>query len=262
LYHFEDEEERQVIQRQTKFWSIAAPAWKEHEQVVETWLKPITERLVVAMPDDPDALVLDAGCGRCTLPLACRVVGVDLTLPMLDPAKVVVRGDCTTLPFQSQAFDGAVSRLALMLVPSPRVAFAEIARVLKPGSPFAFAVWGQKERNGWRAVEEAITSHLGIREPRPDEPHIWRLSDPQEVVNLLESAGLAEIRFDTISVDYFERLSAEDAFQLIVSLGGGLSHLWSQVADADREAVRRRALEALSDRRGEAHVFVCRKPFH
>ncbi|GIV01248.1 MAG: hypothetical protein KatS3mg015_0078 [Fimbriimonadales bacterium] len=260
LYEFDEDPGDEIQARQTKFWSIAAPAWEERSAEIEDWLAPITERLLTAMPSDESALVLDAGCGRGSMRMKNRVVGIDIAPAMLDPTRRVVRGSCTVLPFRSNAFDGAVSRLVLMLVPYPLQALGEIQRTLKPGAPLAFAVWGPKERNGWRAAEETITEHLQIRPPRPDEPHIWRLSNPEEVQTFIEESGMELEVFDSVEMHYWEKHTAEEAFDLIVALSGGLSHLWQRIPEADRPAVRERAIQALADRRGEAHVYVCRKP--
>ncbi|MER3413908.1 MAG: hypothetical protein C4341_06655 [Armatimonadota bacterium] len=164
LYRFDDSEEAEG--RQRKFWAIAAPSWEARSAQVEEWLKPITDALLCALPKGTGARVLDAGCGRCTLPLDGEVVGIDLAQEMLDTEKRVVRGTCHSLPLRTASFDAAVSRLALMLVHDPGVALRELARVLKPGGRLAFAVWGPPERNGWRVAERIIASGRLIRTSR------------------------------------------------------------------------------------------------
>jgi arsenite methyltransferase len=97
-------------------------------------------------------VVLDVGCGAGTdLLLAARragpggrAIGVDMTEAMrrraaagadaCGLANVDVRdGDATALPVDDQSIDVVISNGVLNLVPDKPLAFAEIARVLKPG---------------------------------------------------------------------------------------------------------------------------------
>ena len=97
-------------------------------------------------------VVLDVGCGAGTdLLLAARrvgsrgrAIGVDMTEAMrrraaagaaaCGLAQVDVRdGDATALPADDQSIDVVISNGVLNLVPDKPRAFAEIARVLKPG---------------------------------------------------------------------------------------------------------------------------------
>jgi ubiquinone/menaquinone biosynthesis C-methylase UbiE len=97
-------------------------------------------------------LVLDVGCGAGTdLLLAARrvgprgrAIGVDMTDEMRRRAaagaekcglvNVDVRdGDATALPVDDQSIDVVISNGVLNLVPDKPRAFAEMARVLKPG---------------------------------------------------------------------------------------------------------------------------------
>lgn len=259
LYLYTFDETDVVLQRQSKFWRIAAPSWEERAASIEGWLRPITEALLRAIPSGATVRVLDAGCGRCPLPLSGQVVGVDLVREMLDAEKRVVQGTCHALPFRDASFDVAVSRLALMLVPQPEMALKELARVLRPGGTLAFAVWGPAEHNGWRLSEQLIARHLGIRPPEPDEPHIWRLSDPDEVSAMLMTAGFTDLSFEAVAVDYFANLEKPDAFEMMVALSGGLRELWQKIDEVERDELRQTIFEALNDRRGEAHVHVCRR---
>lgn len=104
------------------------------------------------------ATVADIGCGSGTdLLLAARrvgssgrAVGVDMTPEMLERAQrgaaecglahVELRaGDATALPLDTASVDVVLSNGVLNLVPEKDRAFAEIARVLRPGGQLQIA---------------------------------------------------------------------------------------------------------------------------
>jgi len=98
------------------------------------------------------ARVVDIGSGAGTdLLLAAlrvgtfgRAIGVDMTAEMRDRARAgarqcgltqvdVLEGDATNLPLDDETVDVVISNGVLNLVPEKERAFAEIARVLRPG---------------------------------------------------------------------------------------------------------------------------------
>jgi len=96
-------------------------------------------------------LVLDVATGTGRLPLALlrqwdfsgQIVGLDLSRRMLAIARRrtyarpgcvgLARGDAMTLPFPDDLFDAVMCIEAVELLPRPRAALAEMARVLRPG---------------------------------------------------------------------------------------------------------------------------------
>lgn len=104
------------------------------------------------------ARVVDVGSGGGTdLLLAARqvgpagrAVGVDMTAEMRDRAHAgarrcglthvdVLDGDATNLPLDDRSIDVVISNGVLNLVPDKERAFAEIARVLRPGGRLQIA---------------------------------------------------------------------------------------------------------------------------
>jgi len=87
--------------------------------------------------------VLDVGCGRTipvlsklSLPKGALSVGIDLVAsfdPPPESTAQLFRADCTSLPFDEEAFDLVVSRSVLEHLEHPEAAFAELYRVLRPG---------------------------------------------------------------------------------------------------------------------------------
>ena len=133
----------------------------------------------------PGMTVLDLGCGEGRHAFEAfrrggRVVAVDwgqhevettkrwLGLiaddePVPDPARFeVVRGDVTRLPFPDASVDRVMASEVLEHVPDDAAAFAEIARVLKPGGRVAVTVpryW--PERVCWALSEPYHTAEGG-----------------------------------------------------------------------------------------------------
>jgi SAM-dependent methyltransferase len=107
----------------------------------------VADRIEAAVGPGARLLELGVGTGRIALPLhrrGRRVVGVDLSLPMLDryrakaaalglPPPVVLRADATRLPFRDACVDAALEVHVLHLVSAWREALAEVRRVLAPG---------------------------------------------------------------------------------------------------------------------------------
>jgi SAM-dependent methyltransferase len=100
--------------------------------------------------------VVEVGCGagqgsRWLRTRGARTVGVDVSAAMLDHARRLdhtarspgrwVQGDALRLPFRPGVFDLAFSSYgALPFVPDLTAAFAEVARVLRPGGRWVFSL--------------------------------------------------------------------------------------------------------------------------
>ena len=101
------------------------------------------------------AKLLDVGCGdgaavpalRTALP-AADICGIDLSAEEIARARAAyadartsfVQARAQRLPFAAASFDAAVSHMALMLVQPVSPAFAELARVLRPGASLTFVI--------------------------------------------------------------------------------------------------------------------------
>jgi len=109
-------------------------------------LYPDYERLVFAPVEAalqqylrPGAIVLDAGGGPGTWILRHhratigRWVGVDLYRPASCAADAFVLGDLARLPFAAHSFDLIVCYMVVEHLADPAAAFANFARVLRPG---------------------------------------------------------------------------------------------------------------------------------
>ncbi len=106
-------------------------------------------------------LEVAAGSGVVTramaagLPESVALTATDLNQPMIDhamaigTARAVVwqAADVTELPFEDGSFDAVACQFGVMFFPDRAAAFAEVARVLRPGGVFLFNVWDRIEDN-------------------------------------------------------------------------------------------------------------------
>jgi len=102
--------------------------------------------------------VLDVGCGvghwgRCLAPLLsadCTLTGIDREPQWVDEARKrsavlgkravsFVQGDAERLPFADESFDMVTCQTVMIHLKDPRVAMAEMIRVLRPGGLLVIA---------------------------------------------------------------------------------------------------------------------------
>jgi demethylmenaquinone methyltransferase/2-methoxy-6-polyprenyl-1,4-benzoquinol methylase len=159
------------------------------------------------------SIVLDLGCGTGRLGelLAdrCRVVGVDVSLAMLAAARRrlgprvrLVQGSAFGLPFSDRTIDGAVSGFVLRNLDDLPAAFAELARVLRPGSPAAIVdITEPRGRVAGRLFDAYLSraapllgSLVGRREAYGYLARsLAQLPPPGEVSAMLEAAGFETV---------------------------------------------------------------------
>jgi ubiquinone/menaquinone biosynthesis C-methylase UbiE len=103
----------------------------------------------------PGDKLLDVGCGTgVLLETLCRraspvqVTGLDLAMPMLrvaghrlEAGRPLVAGDVMRLPFRADTFQVIVSSSSFHYWSDPRIALAEIARVLAPAGRLVITDW-------------------------------------------------------------------------------------------------------------------------
>ena len=122
------------------------------------------------------ARLLDVGAGTgrllaslCNLYPAALAVGADLALGMCRTASAnlagervqLVNADAERLPFAAASFDLVLSTSTFQWLTTLDAAFAEAKRVLVPGAPFCFALFGEKTlfelRDSYRKVLSGAT---------------------------------------------------------------------------------------------------------
>lgn len=133
--------------------------------------QPYADDLVtrLAAMDLASVLEVAAGTGVVTRAMASRlaesvrITATDLNQPMIDFAQSVgtarpvtwQAADVMSLPFEDGCFDAVVCQFGAMFFPDRRAAFAEVARVLRPGGVFLFDVWNRLDQNEFAELVSA-----------------------------------------------------------------------------------------------------------
>jgi malonyl-CoA O-methyltransferase len=132
---------REVVLDPTVAYRLWAPTYPP---VAHTPLMRLEERAVRALlPDLQRAIVVDVGCGTgrylelARVSGAAQLAGIDPSAAMLDRVRVpsarLVRAGVEALPLRSAIADVTICALTLGHVQSLGRAFAELARITRPG---------------------------------------------------------------------------------------------------------------------------------
>jgi SAM-dependent methyltransferase len=173
--------------------------------------------------------VLDVGCGTgvstrraARAATAGRVVGVDVSVPLVEHARLLaardglshaefVVADAQAHPFPTAGFDLVMSRFGVMFFAAPRAAFANLARALRPGGRLAMLVWQHEADNEWSV---AVDHALGTAGDPGGPP--WSLADPDVVRETL--ADFVDVDLVDVHAPMFWGDDPETAFGFVTGL--------------------------------------------
>jgi ubiquinone/menaquinone biosynthesis C-methylase UbiE len=96
-------------------------------------------------------------------------------------------------------FDASISRLGLMLFPSPPAALKAVQAALRPGARFAALVFTTPANNPFMAQPMGILlRHAGKSPPEPGKPGIFALGGAGVLEQLMKDAGLDDVETKTL----------------------------------------------------------------
>ncbi len=171
-------------------------------------------------------LELAAGTGIVTRHLANSLSNVDMVVtdlnePMLDIARekfsdadsVTFRiADAQELPFEDESFDAVVCQFGHMFFPDRPKAYAEAARVLKPGGQYLFSTWGTNAENPYSELVIETLSAAFEGDPPGFMKVPFSLHDPVGILDEVEQAGFVAPVHE--SVEHASSVSSYDEFAL------------------------------------------------
>jgi SAM-dependent methyltransferase len=234
--------------------------WTEHEDHYNAGIRPHGQRLIEAAQIAPADQILDVGCGcgastREAAKIATdgAALGVDLSSRMLARARERSRAegltnvrfeqaDAQIYPFETGAFDLAISRFGVMFFGDPVAAFSNIRRALRPGGRLAFLCWQSLNRNeGFATLVGALAAGRDLPRPPAGAPGQFGLADPDLVRRILTEAGFERVNLDEVNEPLWVGKSTDDAFDFFRSLGvtrGMLRDLDADTASRALDVVR------------------------
>ena len=149
-----------VETRARELFAPLGPSYDRYARLLSFGQDPAWRRFLVSRLDvGPDAVVLDlaTGTGAVALELVrrtgCAVVGVDQSPEMLAEARRrisragttrirLVEGSAERLEFDDASFDGLTAAYLLRYLRDLPAGLQRLARVLRPGAPFALLDFG------------------------------------------------------------------------------------------------------------------------
>jgi ubiquinone/menaquinone biosynthesis C-methylase UbiE len=192
-------------EQQSGSWNHVARRYAEHIDPMTAQYAADAVELVVGSGDR--VLDVASGYGAATLVAARRageVVAVDFSSEMCEALaeraegegvdNVVVREmDAQRLVVPDDGFDVSLSSFGAMMCPDRGQAFAEMARVTRPGGRLALVVWQAPPNNDWLQVMlQTLATALPDAGP-PSPPTFIELADPDRLRSEVESAGWTDV---------------------------------------------------------------------
>jgi len=253
----------QMIEGQRQDWNRVAGGWEKWDRFFDEQMAFLNHRLVADARLRAGMQVLDLGSGTGypallgarTVGPSGSVIGLDLAEQMLAVARrkatalglanVTYRtGDATTLPFETNSFDAVTSRFCLMFLPEIPKAVAEIARVLRPGSWVAAAVWSSPDKNPSIGLSmEAIKSVVELPPPDPTAPGIFRLAKLGDLAGMLQQAGLIDVTEQEFLAEW-SYASADEYYTSLMEIAAPIQNLMAKISAPQIQEIKRLILEA------------------
>ena len=252
-----------------KTWESAASGWAKWEGVFSAGLSDVTDTLIDMAAIRSGMRVLDVACGAGSQSIQAakrvgptgRVVASDISATMLDHVRQnALRAglhNIETLECAAEdvaeaqvLFDASISRLGLMLFPSPRGALEGVLRVLRPSARFAALVFTTPENNPFMARPRAILlRHAGKSPDAPGQPGIFALGGDRVLENLMNGCGMVDVKTKTVRAP-LNLASAADALQMMQQAFGGSRAVVADLSDADKSKAWDEVYECLQQFEG------------
>jgi SAM-dependent methyltransferase len=175
-----------------------------------------TDPLFADVHLQPGTRLLDVASGPGSLAAeaanrGARPVGIDLSPRMIELARQLYptieyrEADVEHLPFPDHRFDAVVCAFGLGHFPRPELAVAECIRTLLPGGRIAFSWWDDPSRQRIQGIFRDAIAEIGVSAPLdvPQGHNVFRFSDSDEFLRLLDGAHLTEVKVTEHAATYF-----------------------------------------------------------
>ncbi len=202
-------------------WEEGAAGWSTRRRAFQDSAMPVSAWMIEAIEPQPGQTVLElaAGPGDTGL-MAAELLRPGGKLICTDGAEAMVAvareragelglmGMVEARPMEAEwidletaTVDAVLCRWGYMLLADPETALRETRRVLRPGGRVALAVWDTRERNPLIAAPSAVVVELGlVPASPPGQPGPFALADPEELTDIIATAGFQDIELDTVDL--------------------------------------------------------------
>jgi ubiquinone/menaquinone biosynthesis C-methylase UbiE len=239
----------------------------EYDTEGVVFFKPLALRLLKHLAIEPGSHVLDVGCGRgaVTFPLAeavgpgGSVIGIDLAPAMVEAmAKdvaasglgniIVLRMDGRDPEFPPGEFDAVTGSMSIVMIPDLPAAFANYAKLLRPGGRLAFTAPDTRNQVGAWKTGPVDIGRLAAEIPpeamaaRPMLAKLIEgdLLDLSAIVGLLRQAGFVHVEEHHEEI----RVVAESPEGLVRwTRQHGMRAVWDAVPEDRRTVVERELID-------------------
>jgi ubiquinone/menaquinone biosynthesis C-methylase UbiE len=195
--------------------AAASPPENYERYFVPAIGEPVALASLRAAALQPGERVLDVGCGTGIVTrLAAAAVGSEGSVAGLDvePGMLAVarsaaadagiewiEASAESIPLPDESVDVVLCQMSLQFVPDRARAVAEMRRVLVPGGRIVLNVPGPAS-SFFEPLAEGLATHVDPRAAAFVE-RVFSLHDVDELADLLEGAGLREVRVEAQTVE-------------------------------------------------------------
>ena len=227
-------------QAQRNQWNEGQPRYHAYADRWEQVWAPFGQAMFDAARLQPAERVMDIGCGYGTTTIEAaervapsgRVVGVDISAAMLEPARrrvaatgldniELLEADAQVHTFDARSFDAVISRFGTMFFADPDAAFANLARALRPDGRLAFVCWQDPLKSEWIAVAlGAAVAALGQAPDlgAPGAPGPFAFADGDRLRRLITAGGFRDVTLETVTRPQRIGDDADDAAAFLMSI--------------------------------------------
>jgi SAM-dependent methyltransferase len=209
-------DEHTGVESQRAIWNeLVGHAWVKYAATHDEQAAPFGHAVMDALGGLLGARVLDVGCGTGAAAAqlvergAIDVLGVDLSVPMIDAARASAGahtrfeiGDAAALELPG-TFDFVFSRFGVMFFDDPIAAFAGLRALGTDNARLGFCCWGQPSDNPVMTLP--VMSSVAVLGPPqfagPGEPGPFSLSSPEIIRDVLTTAGWDQIEVRELALD-------------------------------------------------------------
>jgi SAM-dependent methyltransferase len=152
------------------------------------------------------------------------------------------------LPFGSDSFDAAVSRLGVMFFPDPLKALREMLRVTKPGGTLSLAVWGRSDLNPFFHIVTGVLSRYVETPPaEPAAPGAFRFSESGTLARVLGEARSIGVRERLLNFHLEAPVSPEEFWAMRSETSGTLREKLARLSEGERLRVAQEVQKAVRE---------------